>query len=279
MNRNKKIWMTIGIIIVIGVAVTCVTSSFVKRNSMAVSTEAAAAENFQTFEMENLPSALAESEQTESIAGGRDKGAEKAAAEETAAGRIQAAESGPGAAAARAFAAGSGAGAQTPETAAQPEILAADEAAPEETVAISPLDPAGSLNSAVNSAVLEDSAEQDYMEYLGEIDDQIARMRQEEAKSTTYSLKNVAETEYKLWDTELNVIYTDIMEELSEEEAAALREEERAWMKERDTRAEEAAKKNSGTSLESVEYIASLAASTRERVYELAEAYEGIVEK
>lgn len=51
-------------------------------------------------------------------------------------------------------------------------------------------------------------------------------------------------------------------------------EQQRAWLKERDSAAVEAAKNSAGGSSESLEYTASLAESTRARAYELAELYK-----
>ena len=50
-------------------------------------------------------------------------------------------------------------------------------------------------------------------------------------------------------------------------------------MRERDEKAVEAAKQSGGGSMESVEYTASLAASTRERSYELLDVYGYVLQQ
>ena len=46
-------------------------------------------------------------------------------------------------------------------------------------------------------------------------------MQSAEAGSNTDSLKNVADYEYRLWDTELNRIYQSLLEGMTEEESEA----------------------------------------------------------
>ncbi len=109
---------------------------------------------------------------------------------------------------------------------------------------------------------------------LEELDDQIQQMRDSQVESTAYSIKSLAETERKLWETELNNVYSLIMECLNTDEQQALAKDQRKWMNDRDAQAEKAAPKSSGGSIESAEYTASLAASTRQRAYELLDSYQ-----
>lgn len=111
-------------------------------------------------------------------------------------------------------------------------------------------------------------------ERLEELDRQIQQMRDGQVESTAYSIKSLAETEMKLWETELNSIYTQIMEHLSADEQQALAKNQRQWMNGRDAQAEKAAPNSSGGSIESAEYTASLASSTRQRAYDLLESYQ-----
>ena len=112
-----------------------------------------------------------------------------------------------------------------------------------------------------------------------ELDAQIQKVREEETESTTYSMKTAAENELKLWDSELNTIYNDILDLLDEEETKEMIKQEREWMKERDALAVEAAKRSAGGTLEGLEYTASLAESTRQRAYELADLYTQLLEE
>lgn len=135
---------------------------------------------------------------------------------------------------------------------------------------ISPIDP-GAAALAVNDD--EDKKNQGYMERLSELDLQIKRMREDSADSSTYAMKIMFEKELQLWDAELNSVYNIIIEQLDEEQKSDLIQDEREWMKVRDAKAAEAAKKYSGGSLEGVEYSASLAETTRQRTYELVGLY------
>lgn len=113
----------------------------------------------------------------------------------------------------------------------------------------------------------------EYQERLAELDEQIERMRSSETDNTVHSVKSAAQTEQRIWERELDSVYTLLIGSLDEESGRALRAEQQKWIISRDQKAQEASKKNSGSSMESVEYIASIAASTRERVYALVEAY------
>ena len=114
-----------------------------------------------------------------------------------------------------------------------------------------------------------------YRNRLAELENRIQKNREAQAASNnSNSAKTLADSELKLWDNELNLIYNAIKDDLDDGEAADLVEEERAWIRERDRKAVDAAKASAGGSLESVEYTASLADSTRERAYELLDRYE-----
>lgn len=111
-----------------------------------------------------------------------------------------------------------------------------------------------------------------YLYRLPELDAQIQRMRSAETENTVQSVKSAAKTEQRIWERELEAVYSLLISSLDEEAGDALREEQQTWIIERDIAAQEASRKNSG-SMENVEYTASIAASTRERVYELVDLY------
>ncbi|MEG2349093.1 MAG: lysozyme inhibitor LprI family protein [Hungatella sp.] len=151
------------------------------------------------------------------------------------------------------------------------------------SVMISPLETAAAILETETAApergrgrTLGSEETLNYRARLDELDVQIQRIRGEMTDPTAYALKTAAENEYKLWDSELNTIYNAVMKHLKEEEAVKLVSQERDWMKNRDAAAVEAAKKSNGGNLEGLEYTASLAASTRERAYELAMLYEQV---
>ena len=151
----------------------------------------------------------------------------------------------------------------------------------EESVSISPLDPEPVLNSGSDGANSEmestDGTENSsyYRNRLAELENRIQKNREAQtASNNSNSAKTLADSELKLWDNELNLIYNAIKDDLDDGEAADLVEEERTWIRERDRKAVDAAKASAGGSLESVEYTASLADSTRDRAYELLDRYE-----
>lgn len=128
-------------------------------------------------------------------------------------------------------------------------------------------------NSSENSSS-EDFAAQEvpYEKRLKELEAQAGRLRTSDGASNQYIIQNAAEKEWKLWDGELNRIYNIILDSLTREEAEKLVKEEREWIISRD-HAASSASRDSGGSMESVEYRMALAAATRTRVYELGEKY------
>ena len=114
----------------------------------------------------------------------------------------------------------------------------------------------------------------EYQERFPQIDQQIEQMRTSETENNVYSVKTTAQTEMRIWERELDGLYRLLCDSLDEAACQALEKEQQEWMQFRDERAEEAAKRNSGGSLESVEYLASIAASDRERAYALLTKYQ-----
>lgn len=109
---------------------------------------------------------------------------------------------------------------------------------------------------------------------LNELDSQIQTMRDEQTGSAAVSIKAMADTELNLWEKEMGSIYGEIMEQLDELGREELARTQRQWMNERDAAAEKVIPSNSGSSIESAEYTASLAESTRARAYALLEEYQ-----
>ena len=158
-------------------------------------------------------------------------------------------------------------------------------------VVLSPLETAAGYDgsqefAAVSVEVSDGGAFSDedtiYLRRLKELDAQIQKSRETQntaasAGSSNSLAKNAASNELKLWDSELNAIYNEILKHLDEEQTQELVSAERQWMKNRDADAVEAAKNSAGGSLESVEYTASLASSTRARAYELVSLYGSVL--
>ena len=76
---------------------------------------------------------------------------------------------------------------------------------------------------------------------------------------------------YQLWDNELNSIWSRLKETLDEDTMTTLTQEERDWIKTKDSAVEEAGKDAEGGSLQPLLENDKAAELTRNRVYELAE--------
>lgn len=145
---------------------------------------------------------------------------------------------------------------------------------------ISPLDTAAAVEMEAYSA--GDTGAKESVSYykkrLNDLDSQIQKNKTaQDSVNINNSAKSAASNELKLWDGELNTIYNEILDRLDKDRSASLVEEQRAWMKERDGLAMEAAKNSAGGSAESVEYIVSQIESTRQRAYDLVECYEALL--
>ncbi len=305
--KEKRIWIVIGCILVIGTGVTHYTKYYVNSQGAAMMAEITA--GAEETAASSFAPALG---QLDTETGGADAGmAAGRAAPATPAERRMTGDAGPGNAASGNAASGdAGPGSAAPGSAAPgnaayaaaPAAEAAgafssDHAAPamadaaEETMAS---DAAGSAGAGEGAAVSETASEKDmpispltgartreykaslivdYCKRLEDLDTQILKMREEETDSNVYSIKTSAETELKLWEGELNSIYNALMEMLSQEDAAKLASEQQEWLKNRDARAAESSGRNSG-SMEGISYAAALVSLTRDRAYELAGRYE-----
>lgn len=151
--------------------------------------------------------------------------------------------------------------------------IAADAASsPEETTAADePISPLVGARPAERSS----GSGTDYRQRLEDLDAQIERIQKEEQESNVYSIITSAESELKMWESELNTIYTALLAALSQEDAAGLAQEQQEWMQNREAKAAESSGK--GGSMESLGYAAALVSITRDRAYELVERYEDTV--
>ena len=140
---------------------------------------------------------------------------------------------------------------------------------------------ASSESEVLIEAIEEDMDLSFYEKRLVELDAQIAKMKEEEASSNSYSMKTIVDTEYKLWDGERIVVYTTILERLNSTDSEKLIQDEKDWLKDREQRAIESAGKGSGNSVtvDSLEYTAALGVLTRQRVYDLVSEYKTVLEQ
>lgn len=288
MLKGKGVFAVIAIILVVGLGITSYTSHYInKQKSMASDTAGGFTEAREETTAGNAPmeaaappkEQAAESKSDEAQAGGAPnyysrKTADSAADSQASAAKAadsgaQAAPGGTAQAAAeiQMNADGEGGAETTQETAADQASL----------VMISPL--SGVLEPVYvekeETAAAASLAEQKdaYLKRLDELSAQIDKLWKADADATSNSMKQTADYELKMWDNELNKIYQEVRKSLNEADAEALKETELQWIKDRDAKALAASKQIGNSSLESLEYTRTLAASTKARTYELVEIY------
>jgi uncharacterized protein YecT (DUF1311 family) len=90
---------------------------------------------------------------------------------------------------------------------------------------------------------------------------------------STYALKYFEDRRFDAWDVHLNEVYGVLKENLPANQFDQLKQEQRLWIKSRDTAAMEASEKFRGTTSEHLEYSATLANQTESRCYDLVRTY------
>lgn len=279
--KDKRIWIVIGCILVIGSGVTYYTNSYVR--SQINSDEMVAQANTELWASGRTGiSGNINPREGDAVAADEvmaEGMIETTASREAGASALQYGAPGsvPENSPAEADIAGAGADeAQLQEPLEEPagaavaaEIL---EDGPAQALAPVPISPLTGARGREEKAMLIT----DYRQRLEDLDNQIQKMRGEDAgesSSNVYSIKTSAETELKLWEGELGTIYNALLEMLSIEDAAELASEQQEWLKNRDLKAAEGTARNS-SSVESLSYAATLVSLTRDRAYELAGRYE-----
>lgn len=119
-----------------------------------------------------------------------------------------------------------------------------------------------------------------YLTRLEEIEQEIEqkRNREKDAAAGHSTAKTRTENEWRLWQAEMDRVLELLGKQLDDEERNSLFQEQRDWVRDRETRAIAASTKQSGAILEEVEYNRSLGMETRTRVYELVERYEDLLQ-
>lgn len=112
---------------------------------------------------------------------------------------------------------------------------------------------------------------------LAELDAQAEERRNAAADGSANTQKAAAEAERKIWENKMQSILETLEQQLSGDEKTAFFTEQRSWVRDRESTAVANSKKQSGSTLEELEYIRSLRDLTRERVYALAKQYETIL--
>ena len=271
MNRNRGIWIVIGSILVIGILVTFATFSFVngKDSTTNSSIVSGYSEDSPLSKEEKTAGSDTVRQITPDIMMPKEVQKKSAAVETEASSESTTSEENSENAQSpmmkRALTAEPAAGDTEPSEESETQSVG-----PEPV--ITPITPDSKAKTALVAA--PDESADYFRKHLKELDAQIKKMREDSADSNTYSMKALADKELKLWNREQNTIYEAISEILPEDLKRKLEASQQSWIKDRDMKAEEAANKYSGGSLEELEYTASLAESTRERAYDLITEYE-----
>ena len=116
------------------------------------------------------------------------------------------------------------------------------------------------------------------MSQLAKLDEQAQSRREAAADGSANAMKAAADSERKIWENKLQGILEVLEQQLSGEEKNSFFAEQRSWVRDRESTAVSNSKRQNGSALEELEYIRSLRDITRERVYELAERYETILD-
>lgn len=117
------------------------------------------------------------------------------------------------------------------------------------------------------------SLKEDFLLELNVTKAETAELRASPTDDTTYAMKAIEGKLFNIWDGLLNEIYGILEDQLSAEDMEALRIEERAWIKYRDSTAKEASLKYKGGTQEQLEYVTVLNNITADRCFELVENY------
>lgn len=133
--------------------------------------------------------------------------------------------------------------------------------------------PAGAMAAQETLAAAVDTRGNPTLLRLEELDEEIAASRGARQEQNAGSQKAAAEGEWSLWENEVQDILTGLEDTLDSRQRDRLMEQQQSWIRQREQEAVDASRQRSGGSMEQVRYYESLAELTRERAYELAEAY------
>lgn len=244
--KDKRIWLVIICILMIGIAVTSYTRTVIREQETAegfpdmaafAAAESGAEENLKGFPDTRLKDT--EEKQGDSAANDRSVGTPATGSQ------LRAIE--------------------RPRPALGAAGLSAAPASESETAGAEGKDASGEK---------EESEAGIYRKRLNDLDAQIQKMREEEKDPNVYSIKTSAETEVKMWDSEMNTVYNALLAILPQEEAEALAKEQKEWLKTRESSAAEQSGKTGNVG--GITYSSSLVNLIRDRAYELADRYEEV---
>ncbi|WP_231724769.1 lysozyme inhibitor LprI family protein [Leptotrichia sp. oral taxon 847] len=102
------------------------------------------------------------------------------------------------------------------------------------------------------------------------------RLQSKLDSGVTSEMVNANDELYKAWDVELNKVYKLLMERLPNGEKEKLKNTQRAWVKNKEVKANEAAKEAEGGTLANVLYSGTIADLIKNRTIELAKMYDDL---
>ena len=244
--KDRRIWVIIGCILVVGIAITSYTSSVVKKVPQEQKIQVLSETTAETaVDSDSAPLQVVPREAQAKMKAGDPEQTEAA-----------------------------GAGIRSEkETEARTAEETEESNSSEDQVQVQAADPPDEgLEPVLHDAEPE---QESYTDRLRNLDSQIQKMQEQETDSNVYSAKTSAETQLKMWDGELSTVYNALLEALPQEEAQSLANEERDWLKKRESDAAD----SSGKSGNTLSYASSMVNQTRERAYELAKRCDALAEE
>lgn len=129
----------------------------------------------------------------------------------------------------------------------------------------SPKDNLGKKSSGTYTKELESRMEKLEKEMQSKLD-----------SGVTSEMVNANNELYEAWDKELNKVYKLLMEKLPTDRKEKLKKDQRAWVKIKEEKANEAAKEADGGTLAGVLHSGTAAGLTKDRAIELAKMYDNL---
>ena len=129
----------------------------------------------------------------------------------------------------------------------------------------SPKDNLGKKSSGTYTKELESRMEKLEKEMQSKLD-----------SGVTSEMVNANNELYEAWDKELNKVYKLLMEKLPADRKEKLKKDQRAWVKIKEEKANEAAKEADGGTLAGVLYSGTATGLTKDRAIELAKMYDNL---
>lgn len=113
----------------------------------------------------------------------------------------------------------------------------------------------------------------DYQRKFRDTESAVGRLRESGHGNDSAASGDEAAAELRYWETQLNSLYQDIMQTLTDEEAAVLARDQQDWRKQREEGAAAAMRQNQDSRQQRAGFILYQASFTRQRALDLLEQY------